>query len=305
MPRQAERLAAGLRTVRSLFPPARSRDSFVIPRLTSCSICSSRGFFPPFSLIAEPPCARSIRLHGEQIDAANPESWPTIESLAKAQLEIMGQRGVKLVVMEAGMLVEAGWSWADEVWLVACDPELQAARLAQRDSLTREAAQQRLAAQAQKHHQPDVTIINDRTATAKRQITRACRALLRSGLSRERLAGLNLTPTERRVALQHRWSWVCWEAAWQGQGAARMQKFMQLASDPTAFAFAQTCLWSVNGLLEILLGPVVGSLSDAIVSPPRFRNTTRSRFVAHDGVIDHVNDGHVNDGHHSRERWPW
>ena len=235
------------------------------------------GFFPPVSLIAEPPCARSIRLHGEQIDAANPESWPTIESLAKAQLEIMGQRGVKLVVMEAGMLVEAGWSWADEVWLVACDPELQAARLAQRDSLTREAAQQRLAAQAQKHHQPDVTIINDRTATAKRQITRACRALLRSGLSRERLAGLNLTPTERRVALQHRWSWVCWEAAWQGQGAARMQKFMQLASDPTAFAFAQTCLWSVNGLLEILLGPVVGSLSDAIVSPPLFRNPSSAR----------------------------
>ena len=246
--------------MRSLFPPFDSIDS----------ICSSRGLFPPFSLIAEPPCARSIRLHGEQIDAANPESWPTIESLAKAQLEIMGQRGVKLVVMEAGMLVEAGWSWADEVWLVACDPELQAARLAQRDSLTREAAQQRLAAQAQKHHQPDVTIINDRTATAKRQITRACRALLRSGLSRERLAGLNLTPTERRVALQHRWSWVCWEAAWQGQGAARMQKFMQLASDPTAFAFAQTCLWSVNGLLEILLGPVVGSLSDAIVSSPLF-----------------------------------
>lgn len=268
-------VCAGKSTVAGLIADAcRAKLSVSLLDCGRCAHLLFLCFFPPFSLIAEPPCSRSIRLHGEQIDAANPESWPTIESLAKAQLEIMGQRGVKLVVLEAAMLVEAGWSWADEVWLVACDPELQAARLAQRDSLSREAAQQRLAAQAQKHHQPDVTIINDRTATAKRQITRACRALLRSGLSRERLAGLNLTPTERRVALQHRWSWVCWEAAWQGQGAARMQKFMQLASDPTAFAFAQTCLWSVNGLLEILLGPVVGSLSDAIVSPPLFLNPT-------------------------------
>lgn len=56
--------------------------------------------------------------------------------------------------------------------------------------------------------------------------------------------------------------WVLWEGAWQSGGAARMAKWLALSANPSQFAVAQTMLWSVNGGLEILLGPLVGSLSD-------------------------------------------
>ena len=41
-----------------------------------------------------------------------------------------------------------------------------------------------------------------------------------------------------------------------------MTKWLALAASPAQFAVAQTMLWSINGSLEILLGPLIGSLSD-------------------------------------------
>jgi hypothetical protein len=76
------------------------------------------------------------------------------------------------------------------------------------------------------------------------------------------MSDLQLTALERRVANLHCWCWVLWEGAWQSGGAARMAKWLALSSSPSQYAVAQTMLWSINGGMEILLGPLVGSLSD-------------------------------------------
>ncbi|NLX71220.1 MAG: dephospho-CoA kinase [Clostridiales bacterium] len=67
------------------------------------------------------------------------------------QLEIdklSSEKSQKVVVVDAALLIEAGWlDMVDEVWLVVADKELQINRLMQRNGLSCEQAQNRVASQ--------------------------------------------------------------------------------------------------------------------------------------------------------------
>ena len=100
----------------------------------------------------------------EKMDDLNAIVWPAIAALAELELGKLGDEGVKIVIMEAAVLFEAGWeTWVDEVWIVSCPPDVQRRRLCQRDTrLTAADADKRLASQMS---------IDDRLAKAA-----ACRA---------------------------------------------------------------------------------------------------------------------------------
>lgn len=101
---------------------------------------------------------------------------PAIAELAEARLNELSQRqDVPLVVYEAALLFEAGAEKrVDRVLVVKIDPQVQLQRLLQRDQLSQESAQQRMAAQmsqAEKINRADFVIDNSGTPQEmKRQV---------------------------------------------------------------------------------------------------------------------------------------
>jgi len=74
--------------------------------------------------------------------------WPAIRRLAQERLDVLRREGTQVVVLEAAVLIEAGWTdIVDEVWLVVASPETARARLAGRNGLTAEQAGARIRAQ--------------------------------------------------------------------------------------------------------------------------------------------------------------
>jgi dephospho-CoA kinase len=73
---------------------------------------------------------------------------PAVEQLSRDVIRAADSGRPTVIVLEAIKLVEAGHArWCEEVWLVVCDPEIQAARLAGR-GMAEADARQRIAAQA-------------------------------------------------------------------------------------------------------------------------------------------------------------
>ena len=74
--------------------------------------------------------------------------WPGIRRLASEQLAEFEAAGNDIVVLEAAVLLEAGWEdLVDEVWVVVVDPEIAVQRLAARNGLDPDAARARIASQ--------------------------------------------------------------------------------------------------------------------------------------------------------------
>ncbi len=74
--------------------------------------------------------------------------WPGIRRLASEQLAEFEAAGNELVVLEAAVLLEAGWEdLVDEIWVVVVDPEIAIQRLASRNGLDPDAARARIASQ--------------------------------------------------------------------------------------------------------------------------------------------------------------
>jgi len=74
--------------------------------------------------------------------------WPAIRQLLKEELQRCGQQGAKVVVVEAAVLLEAGWDdECDEVWAVHVPRAVAVQRLMARNSLTEEQALQRVQSQ--------------------------------------------------------------------------------------------------------------------------------------------------------------
>jgi dephospho-CoA kinase len=104
---------------------------------------------------------------------ANPEArarlnqimHPRIYEMVKAQLEEYQGRGVSVVVLEAPLLVEAGWtSLVDEVWVTTASEDIVFKRLRERTGLSEAESQARIRAQlpAEKRiREADVVIDTD------------------------------------------------------------------------------------------------------------------------------------------------
>lgn len=74
--------------------------------------------------------------------------WPPLRELLQTKIDDAQRSGASPVVLEAAVLVEAGWQdLVDEVWVVRVSPEVATSRLVNRSQLTEDQAQARLAAQ--------------------------------------------------------------------------------------------------------------------------------------------------------------
>ncbi len=74
--------------------------------------------------------------------------WPWMRETMEGRLAALRAEGVPVVVLEAAVLIEAGWTpLVDEVWVVQVDPAVARERIVSRNGLTPEQADQRIAAQ--------------------------------------------------------------------------------------------------------------------------------------------------------------
>jgi dephospho-CoA kinase len=74
--------------------------------------------------------------------------WPGMRKTMDLRLGALRAAGVPVVVLEAAVLIEAEWTpLVDEVWLVTVPPAIARERLVQRNALTPEQAEARIAAQ--------------------------------------------------------------------------------------------------------------------------------------------------------------
>jgi dephospho-CoA kinase len=73
---------------------------------------------------------------------------PPMEQMMSERLEELRRQGTRVAVLEAAILIEAGWDHlADEIWVTVVSPEVAAQRSMERSGLSRERAEARIAAQ--------------------------------------------------------------------------------------------------------------------------------------------------------------
>jgi len=78
----------------------------------------------------------------------NAITHPPMRRLMAERLDDLRRQGARVAVLEAAILIEAGWvDLADEVWLTLVGPAEAAQRLMARSRLTREEAEARIASQ--------------------------------------------------------------------------------------------------------------------------------------------------------------
>ena len=75
--------------------------------------------------------------------------WPAIRTLAEDKIqEIQAAEPARVIVLEAAVLLEAGWqTLVDQIWATVVDPEIAVARASARDGLEPQAVQARIDAQ--------------------------------------------------------------------------------------------------------------------------------------------------------------
>ncbi len=85
----------------------------------------------------------------DQLRRLNAITHPRMKEMMRGKLEEERKsRGVRVAVLEAALLFDAGWDdLADEVWVTMAAPEVAAARTAERSGLSREEALARVKAQ--------------------------------------------------------------------------------------------------------------------------------------------------------------
>jgi dephospho-CoA kinase len=84
----------------------------------------------------------------QALQRLNAITHPRIREAIRQRLQELAARGVEVAVLEAALLLEAGWDdLVDEVWVTVCPPEVAARRAAQRSGISMEEALARVRAQ--------------------------------------------------------------------------------------------------------------------------------------------------------------
>jgi len=84
----------------------------------------------------------------ESLSRLNRIMHPTMYDMVKAQLEEYRRQGIKVVVLEAPLLLEAGWtSLADEVWVTTAPEATMLKRLKERSGISQTESLARLRSQ--------------------------------------------------------------------------------------------------------------------------------------------------------------
>ncbi|MEM9623793.1 MAG: dephospho-CoA kinase [Pseudomonadota bacterium] len=86
---------------------------------------------------------------GNRLDELTAIVWPAIHRMATEQIDAVRQeKPEQIVVLEAAVLIEAGWlDLVDEVWVTVVDPEVAITRASARDGTERADVQARIDAQ--------------------------------------------------------------------------------------------------------------------------------------------------------------
>jgi dephospho-CoA kinase len=78
----------------------------------------------------------------------NAITHPPMRRLMAERLDELRRRGVRVAVLEAALLIEAGWvDLTDEVWLTLVPPAVAGQRLVERDGFSQRDAEARIASQ--------------------------------------------------------------------------------------------------------------------------------------------------------------
>lgn len=91
-----------------------------------------------------------------ELTALNEITWPRIRTLAENRIAELRESGVKIAVLEAAIMIEAGWTdMCDELWVTEASEADAVARLQSRNGLTQEQAKQRINAQLSNEERAD------------------------------------------------------------------------------------------------------------------------------------------------------
>ncbi len=109
--------------------------------------------------------------------------WPGIRALAEAELARLATAGTEVAVLEAAVMIEAGWQdLVDEVWVVAVSRDTARERLMARNNFPAEEADKRIDSQItndERLKHADVLISNDCSMeAAARRVNRAWAGML-------------------------------------------------------------------------------------------------------------------------------
>ncbi|MBZ4665869.1 dephospho-CoA kinase [Mahella sp.] len=101
----------------------------------------------------------------EKLNILNDIVHPLIVQEVLRRIDNARSKGVELVVVEAALLIEAGWhEMVDEVWLITADQEIRLHRIMQRDGISIEEARLRMQSQMpddERAEYADIIIVND------------------------------------------------------------------------------------------------------------------------------------------------
>ena len=116
--------------------------------------------------------------------------WPSIRALASEELSALEVAGNGIVVLEAAVLLEAGWEdMADEIWVTTVEVDVAVARLAERNGLDEAAARARIDSQLSNEERiaaADVVIENNGSREELADTIRAAWEALRARTGTER-----------------------------------------------------------------------------------------------------------------------
>lgn len=115
--------------------------------------------------------------------------WPEIGRMAREQMTAaLAENPKRIVILEAAVLLEAGWQKGlDEVWVVIVDPEVAVRRAMARDGVDEESIRKRLAAQTTNeqriaaadvviHNEGDLELLQTRVTEAWQALQLRCAA---------------------------------------------------------------------------------------------------------------------------------
>ena len=116
--------------------------------------------------------------------------WPGIRALASEELSALEVAGNGIVLLEAAVLLEAGWQdMADEIWVTTVEPDGAVTRLGERNGLDEAAARARIDSQLSNEERiaaADVVIENNGTREELADTIRAAWEALRARTGTER-----------------------------------------------------------------------------------------------------------------------
>ena len=73
---------------------------------------------------------------------------PRMKEMARGEIERFRKKGTRVVILEAALLIEAGWTdLADEIWVALAPPDIAIQRLKERGGLSEDEARARVQAQ--------------------------------------------------------------------------------------------------------------------------------------------------------------